>query len=125
MNAVDIKQKFPDINPDLIRVALELQALVLDIYPDFVISEDDQNIGYGYGSGYKDLVFVISPHKAHVTLGIANGAALKDPYNLLEGKGKVHRHIKIMQAEQLRDPNLISLLTDAVHSTQENRTTEN
>jgi len=120
MNAVDIKQKFPHINPDLRRVALEIQARFLDIYPGFVTSEDDQNIGFGYGSGYKDLVFVISPHKAHITLGIANGAALKDPDNLLEGKGKVHRHIKITQAGQLRDPNLISLLIDAVHFTQEN-----
>jgi hypothetical protein len=47
------------------------------------------------GSGYKGLVFVISPFKTHVNLGIVHGATLADPAGLLEGTGKVHRHVKL------------------------------
>ena len=39
------------------------------VFPDAVTTVDDDNIGLGRGTGYKGLVFVVAPHRAHVTLG--------------------------------------------------------
>jgi hypothetical protein len=51
--------------------------------------------------------------KQHVTLGFAQGTSLSDPAQLLEGTGKNIRHVKLKKAEQVRDPNLRSLLLEA------------
>lgn len=83
-----------------------------------MVSEDEDNIGYGFGSGYKDLVFVISPYKEHVNLGIVHGAALDDPHKLMAGKGKVHRHVKLQRVEQVREPGLEDLMLRALGAAQ-------
>ncbi len=38
-------------------------------------------IGYGYGSGYKDMICTIIPSKQGIKLGLAYGATLPDPCN--------------------------------------------
>ena len=63
---------------------------------------------------YKGLVFVVSAHRDHVTLGLAGGAALPDPAGLMQGAGKVHRHVKLRGAEDLARPELRALLTAAL-----------
>lgn len=50
------------------------------------------------------------PAKNHVNLGFNYGAELPDSDNLLEGTGKLFRHIKIKYVEQLSDKSLIALL---------------
>jgi hypothetical protein len=79
-------------------------------YPDAMVTVDGGDIGFGSGSGYKGLVFVVAPHSKHVTLGISGGAGLPDPAGLMEGAGKVHRHIKIHQAGDLSQPELHQLM---------------
>ena len=67
----------------------------------------------GYGIGPKKLsehVCYIALHKDHVNLGFNQGAELPDPEGLLEGPGKMLRHTKITEPEDLRDPALRSLL---------------
>jgi hypothetical protein len=51
--------------------------------------------------------------KYHVTLGFPRGTSLTDPMALLEGTGKNLRHVKLKEAEQLRDPNLRRLILEA------------
>lgn len=119
MNLIDFEKKFPASNPDILLLAVELQGLINTIFPTAEISEDKDNIGYGFGSGYKDLVFVISPFKEHVNLGIANGASLDDPHNLMSGKGKVHRHVKVKQSEQVNSPELRDLMQQALRIAQQ------
>jgi hypothetical protein len=65
------------------------------------------------------LVFVISPYKEHVNLGIVNGASLNDPHNLMGRKGKVHRHVKLQRIEQVRSPELKELMHRALGAAQE------
>ncbi|MBL0024290.1 MAG: DUF1801 domain-containing protein [Saprospiraceae bacterium] len=54
------------------------------------------------------------PATHHVNLGFNYGADLPDPHHLLEGTGKLFRHVKIKSVEQLKDKNLTDLI---VHST--------
>jgi len=91
-----------------------VHALVRELYPDAVISVNGNFTGYGSTTGYKGLVFVVSPHKAHVTLGLASGASLPDPAGLMEGSGRVHRHVKIRTDTDLDRPELRELMRTAL-----------
>ena len=99
-------------------LARRLIALIEELYPDAVISVDGGDIGFGSGTGYKGLVFVVSPHAKHVTLGLAGGAGLPDPTGLMEGSGRVHRHVKIRNDADLDRPALRDLMTAAVDRAQ-------
>ena len=95
----------------LARAAL---ASLREVLPDAVESAEGGEIGLGFGPGYRGLVFTISPQRTYVNVGIAGGATLDDPDNLLEGTGKVHRHVKIRTAEPLDDEHVRALLRRAV-----------
>jgi hypothetical protein len=78
-NSIDLQEKFPEFQPSIIESAMELQNLILEIFPTVVLTCDEENIGFGFGSDYKDLVFVMSPKHEHVNLGIPYGATQADP----------------------------------------------
>ena len=59
-------------------------------------------------------VFTVSPQRGYVNLGVARGASLDDPAGLMEGRGRVHRHVKIRDADQLDDVALGDLLGRAL-----------
>jgi hypothetical protein len=70
-----------------------------------------RNTGFGTGPKKNSEHFCwIMPATAHVTLGFNYGAELPDPTGLLEGTGKLFRHVKVRAADQLNDPALIALL---------------
>ena len=71
-------------------------------------------IGYGYGPKYADMVCMLMPTKAGVNLGIAYAMELPDPTKLLEGTGKLHRHVKLKSKVDLETAALKSLLKAAV-----------
>jgi len=50
------------------------------------------------------------PATNHVSLGFNYGSELPDPKGLLEGTGKLFRHIKIKSQEQLSNKDLVALL---------------
>jgi hypothetical protein len=83
-------------------------------FPDAVVTADADSIGLGTGPGYKYLVFTILPYTKHVSIGFAHGATLPDPAGLLEGTGKVHRHVKIRTDDDLMRPELATLWTTAL-----------
>ena len=78
-------------------------------------------MGFGFGKGYKDMAFVISPQKSHVNLGIARGAELPDSFGLLRGSGKVHRHVRITSLEDLANPDLRRLMESALKAVRTRR----
>jgi Domain of unknown function (DU1801) len=84
------------------------------VFPAAVITADADSIGFGTGPGYKKLIFTLLPATQHVTIGFARGVELPDPGGLLQGAGKVHRHVKIHTEEDLRRPELAALFTTAL-----------
>ncbi len=79
-------------------------------------------IGYGFGRGYVDLICTIMPTKSGVNLGIARGARLPDPTGLMEGTGKLHRHVKLASLADLKRPGIKLLLKAAVAAWRERST---
>jgi hypothetical protein len=90
MNSDDLLAGFP---VSIHEIAERLRECLLELIPGAIESVDRENIGLGVGKGYKGLAFVITPRPGYVMLGIAGGASLNDPTGLLQGKGKVHRHV--------------------------------
>jgi hypothetical protein len=110
----DVERLLATREPRVAELARHLCALVLQMYPDAVVTVDGGDIGFGSGTGYKGLVFVVAPHSRHVNLGIWGGAGLPDPAGLMEGTGKVHRHVKIRQTSDLDRPELRELMEAAL-----------
>lgn len=70
-------------------------------------------VGYGFGTGYKELICTIILSKTGVKLGIVNGATLADPKGLLEGAGKRHKYVVLSAPSDLRKPGIAALLESA------------
>lgn len=101
---------------DIKYIAREIRKLIYKIYPDVVevVWVQQKNTGFGTGAKKKTEHFCwVMPATKHVNLGFNYGAELPDPKEMLEGTGKLFRHIKIKSTEQLKDKNLIDLLTFA------------
>jgi len=100
--------------PAVAPLARAVHAELLRLFPDALVTADADGIGLGTGPGYKHLVFTILPASRHVTIGIAHGVELPDPAGLLEGAGKVHRHVKLRTDADLRRPELTELFAAAL-----------
>lgn len=72
------------------------------------------DIAFSVGTGYKALMFTVTPQPTFVLLGIADGALLKDMTGLLEGKGRGSRHVRIEGEADLKRGALDRLLQEAV-----------
>lgn len=99
-------------SPEVQKLALETRKFVLRVIPKAMEMVDTKSkvIGFGFGTGYKDMICSLMPAKTWVTLGIGWGAELPDPQKLLEGSGKVHRHVKLKNESDLKTPALEALL---------------
>ncbi|MGA3090384.1 MAG: DUF1801 domain-containing protein [Terriglobales bacterium] len=104
--------------PEVRNLALAARTFMLTMIPGIVEQVDARAriIGYGYGPKYADMVGVIMPTKAGVNLGIAYAMDLPDPQQLLEGTGKLHRHVKLRSKSDLDSAALKSLVRAAVEA---------
>jgi hypothetical protein len=61
------------------------------------------------------------PQQGGVKIGLVRGNELDDPHGLLEGRGKVHRHLAVTCQADLRRPGVSKLIT-ATHAAWKRRT---
>ncbi len=69
--------------------------------------------------GFIGTIFTLIPVETHITVGFYGGASLPDPNGLLEGKGAVHRHVKIRSVEQANSVEFSELLQVAAKAAYE------
>jgi hypothetical protein len=106
---------FLDAFPPITRtIAAAARARLLETFPDAIETAEGRELGYGFDRGYKGLVFTISMKKNGVNLGIVGGASMENPDGLLQGTGKLHRHIEILDVARLEDDRLVRLLVSAL-----------
>ena len=103
-------------SPEVRALALATRSLVAEICPKIEETVDAKAklVGYGYGPGYKGSLFVVIMSKNGVKLGVVRGAELPDPRGLLQGAGKVHRHVPIKTMADLKQPGLKPLCKSAL-----------
>src|SRR5436190_12694227 len=97
-------------------LALRLRTIVRSVVPDAceTLDRSARIVGYGFGPRYADTICVIIPSQKGVKLGIVRGTELPDPKGLLEGSGKVHRHIVFAERSDLQQPGVKALLASAL-----------
>lgn len=112
----DVADLLAPYAPEVRNLALAARLFVFKMLPDISEQVDAKAriIGYGYGPKYADMVCMLMPTKAGVNLGIAYAMELPDPSNLLEGTGKLHRHVKLKSKADLETAPLKSLLKAAI-----------
>jgi hypothetical protein len=104
-------------DPGVEELGLAARAMILEIFPNLNTEQVDNTarvIGFGYSAKYVDTVCVVMPTKEGITLGIGFGSELPDPAKLMEGTGKVHRHVKLKSIADLKNPALKDLLKSAL-----------
>ena len=112
-NIEDFEKAIANFSPEIKNIAWQTRQLIYEILPNVieVVWVQQKNTGYGTGPKKKTEHFCwIMPASKHVNLGFNYGAELPDPKNILEGTGKLFRHIKIKSVEQLSNQDLIKLL---------------
>jgi hypothetical protein len=94
------------------------RSLVRDAIPDATEQVDlpDRMVAYGFGppGGIRMRSFfaAVAPHKAHVSVQLADGAHLPDPAGIVEGTGKNIRHVKCRTVEDVARAALRALLEE-------------
>lgn len=112
-DAVPFEQAINSFPEDIKHIARETRKLIYNVLPNAieVVWVKQKNTGFGTGLKKKTEHFCwLMPASHHVNLGFNYGAELPDPKKLLEGTGKLFRHIKIKSVAQLKDKDLIELL---------------
>lgn len=102
-----------NVDPALQDLAREIRALIYRMMPHVVevVWARQKNAGYGTGPKKMSEHFCwIAPFQRHVLLGFNYGSELPDPTHLLEGTGKLFRHVKLRSPDELSNPALHTLL---------------
>ena len=113
MKNEEFEKAIQSFSDNIKNIARQTRQLIYDILPNTVevVWVQQKNTGFGTGIKKKTEHFCwIMPASNHVNLGFNYGAELPDPKGLLEGTGKLFRHIKIKSIEQLSDKDLINIL---------------
>ena len=98
------------------RIAAELRSFLLKELKGITETADNTAslIGYGFGTGYKDMICVIMLSKKGVKLGFYQGSQLPDPEKLLTGTGKIHRYLPVGSAADIKNPALKNFIREAL-----------
>jgi hypothetical protein len=113
MKNEEFEKAIQSFSEDIKNIARQTRELIYTVLPNVVevVWVQQKNAGFGTGIKKKTEHFCwIMPATNHVNLGFNYGAELPDPKSLLEGTGKLFRHIKIKSVNQLSDKDLIKLL---------------
>jgi hypothetical protein len=104
-----------DYPPEVRVLTRAARAFLAETLPGSAeaLDESARVIGYSYGPGYKGLVCTLILSRTGVKLGVVRGSELPDPKHLLDGSGKVHRHVPLKSPADLKRPGLKALIRAA------------
>jgi hypothetical protein len=88
-------------------LALTLREIVLEEAPsavEKVFRNHPSAVWFGSGTKMKDMFCYIAAAMTHVNLGFCRGAVLAEPSHVLEGEGKLMRHVKLRSDRDLKRP---------------------
>jgi len=115
--AADARRRLLEGHTELVREVFEAACdLVRDVIPDAGEQVDlpDRLVAFGFGppggTRMRDLAIAVMPHKAHVSVQLADGAVLPDPDGIVEGTGKRIRHVKCRSLEDVWRPGVRALV---------------
>ncbi|MGK7397356.1 MAG: DUF5655 domain-containing protein [Candidatus Cyclobacteriaceae bacterium M3_2C_046] len=101
---------------ELVELFLDLRAYVLHLFPasnELLYHTRILSAAYSVSEKLTDAFCHIPVYNQHLNLGFNLGAKLPDPEHLLQGTGKLIRHIKIKQPGDYNNPKVRALLEAA------------
>ena len=119
-NASDVLSFLAEYPEAVQGIALDLRLMIRSTMPGIheTLDRPARIIGYGFGTGYRDMVCSIIPSKTGMKLGIVQGSELADDSGLLQGTGKRHRYVSLTSLSDLKKPGLQPLLAAALAAWQ-------
>ena len=101
--------------PEVQALAQRAREVIRDIDANVVetVNPGRGNLAYGSGPKISEWYCYIAPFKSYMNLGFLRGTELPDPEGLLEGTGKLLRHVKIRRIEDVERPGVRALLVAA------------
>ena len=113
-------QSYP---PDVQALAAAARKHLRRVLPNIEERADGSApvITYSYGPGYRGMVCTLILSRKGVKLGLVRGSELADPNHLLEGSGRVHRHIPLRTPADLRRRGVTELIKET-HAAWRRRT---
>jgi hypothetical protein len=111
----DLEALLATFEPSVRQVARTARALIQDVLPGTIEQVDmpDRLIAYGRDRTLKGLVCGLALQRGYVNLMFAKGTQLNDPEHLLEGTGKLARHVKLRTIEDVGRPGVRALIEQA------------
>ncbi len=111
-------QKIDDFMIDIQSISIEMYNMTIEVrrlYFEFA-SDLTEEIKYGGLVFFrnKDLIGGIFIYKEHVSIEFSYGANLSDPNSVLEGKGKLRRHIKLRSRDDIKEKNVAHYVKEAL-----------
>ena len=101
---------------ELIDLYFGLREFILSIHPksnELLYHTHALTSLYSVSEKMSDAFCMIPIYTNHFNLGFNKGALLNDPYNLLQGTGKLIRHIPINSTEDFQNKKVKDLLEKA------------
>ncbi len=111
MNNVKIfLEEIQMIDTEKFKILIQLRELVFSIFP-----ESNERIMYGgimfsLENDYGGLFL----RKNHISLEFTQGVFFKDPNKILEGNGKLRRHLKIRTINDITDKKVVFYIKQAL-----------
>ncbi|TVP48684.1 MAG: DUF1801 domain-containing protein [Gemmatimonadales bacterium] len=101
----DLDGLLGDFSPAVQGIALSAREQIRELVPDAQekVIRGYRAVSFHLGGAMKDQFVSLVLHRAHVNLQFARGAELPDPGDLLEGTGKLMRHIKLREVRTVQD----------------------
>lgn len=107
---IDIGEYLSKFKEGPVVLAKNVRQLILDTMPQL-----NEVVKWGHLVYEGDRkICSIMVHKEHVNLQIWRGAELDDPDSILEGDGKLMRHVKVHSPEEMKEDYVKFLLKQAV-----------
>jgi hypothetical protein len=104
-------------NQDCIDLFVDLRSYVLELYPDaneLLYHTHALTSVFSISEKLSDAFCMIPIYTKHMNLGFNKGTILNDPNELLEGTGKLIRHIPVKTVSDYRNNEVRSLLKSAI-----------
>jgi len=105
------------VDEDRHALVQSLRELILSV--DRSISEEVKYGGLLYSAGSP--FCGIFSYAQHVSIEFSNGAALPDPHHVLEGDGKLRRHIKVRTAGEITSKHVREYVAKAFAATSKQK----
>jgi hypothetical protein len=104
--------------------AFALREMLLEEAPDAmekVYTNHASAVWFGFGPKMKDMFCYVAAARSHANLGFCRGALLPDPNHVLEGEGKLMRHIKFRGERDLERPFVRRYIRGAIEEIEQSK----